>query len=244
MCGVEKPAECFNKMAAAWDGLQGRCRECAGVSRKKWGEDNHEHREEWRRDYYEENRDELLAKAHDRYLENPEKIKAAVRAWLADHPGYQRDYYVANRDELLARAKERYAENPERNKATNALWRLGHKAEIAAWAKKDYALNPEKYAAKRHRRRARMTGTPGTHTAEDITAQYERQRGKCYYHIIGASDNLCAKTLKGGYHTDHVIPIAGSRTSSDGPENLVLACPHCNLRKHNTDPMTFAGIMF
>jgi hypothetical protein len=74
---------------------------------------------------------------------------------------------------------------------------------------------------------------PGTHTAEDVQAQYDRQKGRCYY---------CHKKLDDKYHIDHVIPLA--KGGSDGPENLVVACQFCNLSKHDKHPMDFDGRMF
>jgi len=45
--------------------------------------------------------------------------------------------------------------------------------------------------------------------------------------------------LGGDYHVDHRVPIA--RGGSNGPENLVIACPDCNRRKNAQMPHEFAG---
>jgi 5-methylcytosine-specific restriction endonuclease McrA len=79
----------------------------------------------------------------------------------------------------------------------------------------------------------------GTHTAEDIAAQYERQRGKCYWRHANQD---CWVTLEDGYHVDHVTPLILG--GGNGPENLVIACPRCNHRKNAKHPMDFAGQMF
>lgn len=42
-------------------------------------------------------------------------------------------------------------------------------------------------------------------------------------------------------HIDHVWPL--SKGGSNGPENLVLACAECNLRKSAKTPMEFAGVL-
>jgi len=103
------------------------------------------------------------------------------------------------------------------------------------------ALNPEKRRESRRNCKARRRGLPGTYTTADEKAQYKRQHGKCFWRQVNPA---CAVSLKGGYHVDHVIPVAGERTSSNGPENIVLSCPQCNTSKHAKDPMDWAGVMF
>lgn len=121
----------------------------------------------------------------------------------------ERAYYAANRDEALARQRRYYQRHPEAVAANNAA------------------------------RRARKLNAGGSYTKADIRAQYERQRGKCFWRSV--SDG-CAVNLADGYHVDHVIPFALG--GGNGPENLVLACPHCNCTKSDKHPMDFAGVLF
>jgi 5-methylcytosine-specific restriction endonuclease McrA len=74
-------------------------------------------------------------------------------------------------------------------------------------------------------REARVRANGGTHTAKDIQIQYDLQEGECFY---------CGKTLGDRYHVDHVMPV--SLGGSNGPENLVIACPRCNIRKGAKHP--------
>ena len=103
------------------------------------------------------------------------------------------------------------------------------------------ARYPEKRRARRRNRRALERNVPGTHTAADVQAQYKRQHGQCFWRKVNPA---CAVSLKGGYHVDHVVPLGGDRSSSNGPENIVLSCPQCNGSKHVSDPMDWAGVMF
>ena len=76
-----------------------------------------------------------------------------------------------------------------------------------------------------HKRRARKVAAGGTYSAQDVQKQHQYQKGRCYY---------CGQKLGKPYHVDHVIPL--SRGGSNAPENIVLACSHCNLSKHNRLP--------
>lgn len=79
-------------------------------------------------------------------------------------------------------------------------------------------------SAHRHIRRAHKNAAPGKYTAQDVQAQFQRQKGKCYW---------CHKKLT-TYHVDHIIPL--SRGGSNWPDNIVMACPTCNCSKHNKLP--------
>lgn len=125
-----------------------------------------------------------------------------------------------------------------------ARYRQDHHAECLAKQRAWFEQHPErakfytvkyrqKRAEHRHQRRARLLGATGTHTAADVRAQYERQHGHCFW--CGAKVTWRKK------HIDHVIPLALG--GSNGPENLVIACPSCNLAKGARHPMDFAGRM-
>jgi len=85
----------------------------------------------------------------------------------------------------------------------------------------------------RRRRRARAISADGDHTAADIRAQYERQHGRCYW---------CGVKVGKKYHVDHVTPLC--KGGSNGPENIVVSCTHCNHSKGAKHPMDFAGLLF
>lgn len=96
-------------------------------------------------------------------------------------------------------------------------------------ARKKKALHPEKIRAIERRRRAREQGAAGTHTSDDIDAQLKHQKGRCYY---------CGEKVSNDFHIDHVIPL--SRGGTDSPDNLVITCPTCNLRKSSKLPHEWA----
>jgi 5-methylcytosine-specific restriction endonuclease McrA len=76
-------------------------------------------------------------------------------------------------------------------------------------------------------RQLREQLAPGEHNNNDIALQLVKQRNCCYW---------CSRLLTVPYHVDHVIPLA--RGGTNGPDNLVCACPHCNLSKGDKMPYT------
>jgi len=156
-------------------------------------------------------------------------------------------YYAAHREEKRAQRATRYAAHSEEERARHAAYRAAHCEELRAYMVAYNAAHREErcaYAAayraahleerrvQSHNHRARVASAPGTHTAADVAAQYERQRGRCYW---------CSTKVGEAYHVDHVIPL--SKGGGNGPENLVIACPACNQKKHAKHPMDFAGIL-
>lgn len=177
--------------------------------------------------HYATHRDEVLARCAARYAAHPEK-KAA--------------YFQEHREER--RAYRATAEAREKNRVHCAAYRAAHledhRARCADWYKEH---RDEVLAARRTEDRARYTAysrnyharkmaASGTHTAEDVAAQYERQGGRCFY---------CGEKTT-TYHADHVVPLILG--GSNGPENLVIACQHCNNVKAARHPMDYVGMLF
>lgn len=140
--------------------------------------------------------------------------RAANRECLA---AYRASYRAANREHLMAVSAAWQKANPERFAAYQAAYRAAHLKEKAAHQRNYHA---------------RKKGNGGEHTVADVQAQYTRQKGTCFY---------CGKELGKKYHVDHVMPLA--KGGSNGPENLVVACPTCNLSKGDKHPMDFGGML-
>jgi len=107
-------------------------------------------------------------------------------------------------------------------------WMESHKEQVAACIARWHAEHPEAGHASRSRRRARLANASGSHTEEDIRQQYQLQSGRCHW---------CGIAVDNAYHVDHVVPLA--RGGSNDPENIVIACPTCNLRKGAKMPDEF-----
>jgi hypothetical protein len=174
-----------------------------------------------------------------------EERAANWAAWYAGNRekklAYDSAYYAAHREEKAARDAAYYAAHREERAALRVAYNLEHRAdkaayyaahteEYAAYCRAHRAAHPESVAAGNHNRRARKRGNGGTHTAEDIRAQYERQKGRCFY---------CGVRVGDKYHSDHVTPLV--KKGSNGKENIVIACPTCNLSKGAKSPQEFCG---
>ena len=154
------------------------------------------------------------------------------KAYAAAHPEkvtkWKADDYTRRREAIHAYATAYYAENAERERAKRAAYRATHLEESRRLDREYYARNRDKFRVLNNRRRMRERGR-GSHSASDIREQRLRQKGRCYW---------CGEKTGPDYHVDHVIPIA--RGGSNGPDNLVIACPTCNLSKGSKLPHEFA----
>lgn len=170
--------------------------------------------------YREEHAEEIAEKKRCRCEAKRERRRIAWRADVGKSREKTRLRYAANREKAAA-------------------YRDAHRDQLREYARLRYRENAGLYKAYDRNRRARLCDAPGTHTDADVLEQYKRQRGKCFWRSANPD---CAVTLRSGYHTDHVIPLILG--GANGPENLVLACPACNMQKHANHPMDFAGVMF
>lgn len=88
--------------------------------------------------------------------------------------------------------------------------------------------NPEKIKAHTRNRRARLRGSTGQHTAQDVLNKLQEQGSACFY---------CGCDVTGKHTVDHYIPVA--KGGSNGPENIVIACQKCNYSKQDKLPGEF-----
>jgi len=151
-----------------------------------------------------------------------DKIRAQHAAYYTQNREQELDrcraYQAAHREENKRHCKEYYAANVERERQRVLRWHKEH---------------PEMHRAADARRRARMLQAGGEHTAEDIKRQCNVQKWRCWW---------CGKKCKKQYHVDHLIPLA--QGGHNGPGNIVIACPRCNLSKHDNLPSDWAGKLF
>lgn len=149
---------------------------------------------------------------------NPTKMRASEKAWKLKNPekykAKRKRAYDKNRVAMLASHKRWRDENPIISRASSKNWKQ---------------QNPDRHCTNGRNYRSRLRGADGSHTTNEIKALFTKQRGKCVH---------CHKSLRNGYHVDHIVPLAGGGTN--WITNIQLLCGPCNVRKGATDPIEFA----
>ena len=167
-------------------------------------------------------------KARQNYHDNKESYRKRSREWAQQHPErmreLQREWYCENREAHLKRTKQYQSENREKLSQAAAEYRSRNAAKIRERSQRWRAENKDKVRVYNHSRRR----SGSTIVESDIIHKIELQIGLCFY---------CCKRLNDNYHVDHLIPIALG--GSNSPENIVIACPTCNLQKNSIDPTEF-----
>lgn len=166
--------------------------------------------------WYEANRERRLASVAGYREANQEALNAKARA------------YHHRRNEKIAQglALPRVYD-PEKNRESNRRWRAKNleRCRASDKARRDRE-GPEAGKARCAKRRALKRGYQGKHyTKQDVKDLLYSQKAMCAY---------CSVSIAGGYHIDHIVPL--SRGGGNGKENICLACPSCNCRKHNKTP--------
>lgn len=213
--GSMLPFSEFHRCKTNRDGLHRACKACRiQEAKRRWAESGEE-----------------IKRKRQTVREDPAQLEAERR--------YKREWFRAryransefrqkvNRVSATQKARRRQVD-PEwrdRENAGSRRYYQENKQRIHAHMLHRYHTDP-KYKAKvrayEHRRR-KWRGKDGNNfNASDVLRLYEAQKARCYY---------CGKSIKDGYHIDHVLPR--DRGGSNAPGNIVLACAFCNLSKHN-----------
>lgn len=79
--------------------------------------------------------------------------------------------------------------------------------------------------------RAYKRGAPGVLTYRHICDIFEQQHGRCFY---------CGRDVEEYYHIDHLVPL--SKGGPNIPENIAIACGHCNGMKRDRSLREFFGM--
>lgn len=216
-CSMEYPAtpEYFHRDKTKPDGLDPRCKPCRKDMARQYFLKNKETILQKHAQWSKDNKDKVNAAANARYKRNPEGRKRTSekhrRSNLEKVAETMRNWRKENKEHYLQYDREYNERNRDRKRAT---------------AQRIREKNRDRYRSYQHQYRTRKLANGGSHTAEDIQRQYESQQGCCFWCSVQVT----------AYHVDHVIPL--SRGGSDYPENIVIACPTCNVSKNDKLPYT------
>jgi 5-methylcytosine-specific restriction endonuclease McrA len=157
--------------------------------------------------------------------------------WRAMHPErvqMSRDKWVQNNPEREIESKRRWRlASPEKQKAASNRWAALNRDRILARGRRYSRRHPERVKAKDQRRRAKVLGADGKHTAADLRTILAAQKYRCAY---------CRRSIQKKRHLDHIEPI--SKGGSNDRTNLQFLCGACNLRKGAKDPIKFVREIF
>jgi 5-methylcytosine-specific restriction endonuclease McrA len=135
--------------------------------------------------------------------------------------------HYANHEEAKARSRRYHKDNRDRLMLQQrAYYRRNRKRLIAAavqWSKDN---KQRAYSYQHNWRAASRAG--GKHTAEEISAMYAAQNGRCAN---------CKIDLYSRFHRDHIMPLKLGGTNDIG--NIQLLCPSCNTSKGAKHPEEF-----
>lgn len=237
-CGVEKPAttEFWQRRKAGRGGLSAHCKVCDQNAEQVYRESQVPPSLRRRREEIADRKRRGVWVCSVCHEEKPlaefNRCNGQVK-WCKDcNRAKARRYYEEHREHCCATVRDYAKRNPEKVRGHH---RRGYERNREAFrdrACRWFAEHPEQRRAYTRNRRARIKGLEGSHTGADVLAQYERQHGRCFW---------CGVKVGDEYHADHVVPV--SLGGSNGPENIVVSCPHCNVSKHNKHPMEWAGCL-
>lgn len=146
--------------------------------------------------------------------------------WAAMDPGER----AATLERYRHRNREYRVKNASLVKARKADYFQRNKARLIEKTYAHRRKNPERLRElARGWSNRRRTLVAGGLTAKQQADWASAQKKVCHW---------CGKACAKKYHIDHVQPL--SRGGKHEVRNLCIACPPCNLRKNNKDPIEWA----
>ena len=173
---------------------------------------------EYCRKWYDANRKKIYERNLKWQKENPDKASDS-----------KRKYREANREKISDYSHKRYHSNREKIAKYSRKYYEANRDKVAERGRKWTQANPDKVKEIYHNRRAKIKGNGGKLSKNIVQILLDRQKGKCA---------CCGKSLKHGYHLDHIMPLALGGMNTD--DNVQLLTPTCNLRKGAKHPDDWA----
>ena len=227
-CQEYKVFDDFSKHKRMAFGIQNKCKVCVKEYKKEYYEQNKERVKERNKEYYKQNT-EKIKEIHKEYREqNKEKIRDTQKEYYGQNKEkrqrYNKEYREQNRERENKRMKN------YRNKIKN---KYGVSEGTLRYRKdKNHKLKEKLRASNRHSlKRAleyynngKSDKLPIKSPSRLLLKLYEIQNHNCPY---------CSNNMKDDIHIDHLIPL--SKNGSNEVHNLILCCSSCNLRKSDKE---------
>ena len=125
---------------------------------KEWREDNKEYIQDWRKQYYQENKTEIDEKAKKYAEENPDKVKQQKKDYYERNKEqikeYGKEYRKENEELVKERKKDYYERNKEYVKAKTKAYREEN-IEADKQIKKDYYERNKEHLKQKSSERAK-----------------------------------------------------------------------------------------
>jgi 5-methylcytosine-specific restriction endonuclease McrA len=209
------------------NGLHPRCKKCRSTQRREARETRPEVRAKERTNSrkWQEN--------------NPERAKSQKKAYHDAHKDEAKAYHQAHREKRIEYNKEWHRTNREHTKEYRDAYYQEHVEEMRAYSIAYSKANPipNRQNARNRRMLKKQIAVKGSYTPTQIQEQLKRQKYKCYYGFCGYAKFMKQPNGMSLFHIEHVVPL--SRGGSNDISNIVLACPTCNLKKHDKLPHEF-----
>jgi 5-methylcytosine-specific restriction endonuclease McrA len=203
-CKQPLPLSDFNLDRGSKDGRDRMCRHC---------------RKAQKAEYYERNREKVIAKVSEYQKANPEKVNERSRRSYQKHREERLAYHAAYRGENSEVTRQRGSRSRDRNREHYSAKNKAHRT-----------ANPSMYAGYAQTRRARQVNAPVVEII-DRAAIVERDGAICQL-CLTAVDLSLPHRHPMSLTLDHIIPLAkGGNHSAD---NLQVAHWRCNSRKNAT----------
>lgn len=156
-------------------------------------------------------------------LQNLEHHKEVQRKWAEKNLEKYREHQRIN-GRLHGAERWQRRKNDPKHKERYLAWKLKNKDYLNQYMREWYARNrdriAEKIRIKSRNRVAKLAGSVGQHTPQDISELLVVQKYKCVY---------CERSIQDKRHVDHITPL--SLGGGNGRDNIQLLCPTCNLSK-------------
>lgn len=175
-------------------------------------------RREYNAIYVEEAKEKIFT-MRKQYRENNKEILSIKK----------KEYYKNNKEEHKKRMKEYIDKNKAELYRKKKIYREENKERLLA-QRKLYRQTPEARIIKRvsNFNRKVLERKAGKLDNDEVKKIVNNAK-KCYW---------CGTSIKKSFHIDHYVPL--SKGGTNAIENIVISCPQCNMKKHNTDPLKFA----